>query len=107
MQHAHLVALTSHGFDNQPVVVVEAFSEARSVLYVDPALREGLAEGGILAPSPDPAGIATVLVQLAQNPARVVEASARAQAAAATFDPDRHVRLLGEAYAAARDTIAG
>lgn len=107
MRQAHLIALSSHGFDNQPVVVVEAFSEARSVLYVDPALREGLAEGGILAPSPDPAGMAEALVALAQHPERVVEASARAKAAAATFHPDRHAERVLQAYADAAQERRG
>lgn len=101
MRHAHLIALTSWGFDNQPVVVVEAFSEARSVLYVDPALTEGLAAGGILTNSPDPEGIAAALISLARAPEQVVAASHRAHQAADIFDPDRHERLLREAYLAA------
>ena len=100
MRHAHLVALTSHGFDNQPVIVVEAFSEARSVLYVDPALTEGLAAGGILTPAPDAASIAETLVALANDPDRVVDASHRAHAAATAFDPERHAALVLEAYRA-------
>lgn len=100
MRRAHLVALTSHGFDNQPVIVVEAFSEARSVLYVDPALTEGLAAGGILTPAPDAASIADTLVALANDPGRVVDASRRAHAAATAFDPDRHAALVLDAYRA-------
>ncbi len=105
MRRAHLVALTSLGFDNQPVVVVEAFQEARSVLYVDPALKEGLAEGGVLAANPDAAGIAQTIVELARDPARVVDSSHRAHRAAATFHPDRHARLVEEAYAEAREVL--
>lgn len=98
MRGAHLVALTSYGFDNQPVVVVEAFSEARSVLYVDPALTEGLAAGGVLAPGPDAHSMAETLVALADDPDRVVAASHRAVRAAAAFDPERHAALVIEAY---------
>lgn len=102
MARGHLVVLTSLGFDNQPVVVVEAFREARSVLYVDPALKEGLSEGGILASGPDAAGIAQTIVELALNTERVVEASRRAQEAAGVFDPERHARLIADAYVRAR-----
>lgn len=105
MRGGHLVALTSLGFDNQPVVVVEAFREARSVLYVDPALKEGLAEGGILAKAPDAAGIATAIVELAGDPARILDASRRAQEAAGVFAPERHARLVAEVYARAQEAL--
>lgn len=95
---AHLVALTSLGFDNQPVVVVEAFTEARSVVYVDADLREGLAEGGILVPSDVP-GMAEALVQLVRQPSTIVEASRRAHEAAAVFSPTHHAGLLRQVYA--------
>ncbi|GAA3646153.1 glycosyltransferase family 4 protein [Microbacterium marinilacus] len=98
MRRAHLVALTSFGFDNQPVVVVEAFNASRSVLYVDPALQEGLAEGGIRATSPDVAGMAETLVRLARDPEQVVRASERARRAAHVFAPARHAGLVEQAY---------
>lgn len=95
---SHLVALTSYGFDNQPVTVVEALTESRSVVYVDPNLREGLADGGILADSPDPAGMARTLVRLVQHPQEVIDASARARLAAEVFSPERHAKLLIDTY---------
>lgn len=102
MRDSHLVALTSFGFDNQPVTVVEAFSESRSVMYVDPALTEGLAAGGILTPSPEVDGMAETIVQLARSPERVVEASVRAHEAGAVFSPANHLELLASAYSEAQ-----
>lgn len=52
IRRSHLVALTSLGFDNQPVVVVEAFNEARSVLYVDANLQEGSPRAASSPPRP-------------------------------------------------------
>lgn len=98
MRAAHLVALTSHGFDNQPVTVVEALTEARPVLYVDSALREGLERGGFLAASQDAAGMADVLVELAAHPERVIARSREALDAARIFTPESHVERLLHVY---------
>lgn len=98
---AHLVALTSLGFDNQPVVVVEAFTEARSVLYVDENLKEGLADGGILAPA-DEAGMAEALAALVRNPETLIERSHAAHEAASVFSPAHHAARVLAVYEAAR-----
>lgn len=96
---AHLVALTSSGFDNQPMTVAEALSQARGVLYVDPRLTEGLSEAGILAPDPTPAGMAQALVDLVGDPGRVVAASRRAVRAARIFTPRHFTEGISRLYA--------
>lgn len=101
MRDSHLVAVTSFGVDAQPIVVAEAFHAARSVLYVDPRLREGLAEAGILCGSPDSKGMSAMLKELVHHPGIIVERSARAADAAPRFEPDRHVRALREVWTAA------
>lgn len=101
IEAAHVLALTSYGFDNQPVVVVEAFNAARSVLYVDARLQEGLAEAGILAEGPDIDGMARTIVALSRDPAVVIERSARTVAAARQFHPDVHAEAVREVWAAA------
>jgi len=98
MRDSHLVALTSYGFDNQPVTVAEALSEGRPVLYADPVLTEGLDEAGILTAAPSANGIADTVVQLAARPELVVEASGRAVLAARRFSADRHVPALQRVY---------
>lgn len=98
MRDSHLVALTSLGFDNQPVIVVEAFNEARSVLYVDSALQEGLSEAGILCESADAQGMSQTLIDLVRNPDRVISGSQRALIAAEQFSPAAHVRALERIY---------
>lgn len=91
---SHVTALTSHGFDNQPMTVVESIRAGRGVLHTDLRLREGLDRAGLLTRSPDAAGIAELLVELALDGTRVRSAAAGARAAATLFAPERHVARL-------------
>lgn len=106
MRAAHLVALTSDGFDNQPVTVVEALHARRGVVYVDAALTEGLDTAGLLAASPDPVGMAALLEELVADADRVVEVSRAAAEAARIFDPAAHVERLHAVYATALELAA-
>ena len=101
MRDSHLLAVTSFGLDPQPVVVAEAFRAARSVLYIDPRLREGLAEAGILCGSPDVKGMAAMLRELVHHPSIVVERSLRTVSASHPFQPEQHLRGVREAWDAA------
>ncbi|MCT1476686.1 glycosyltransferase family 4 protein [Microbacterium sp. p3-SID336] len=101
LRDSHLLAVTSFGIDPQPIVVTEAFRAARSVLYVDPRLREGLAEAGILCGSPDVKGMAAMLRELAHHPGIVVERSARTVRAAHPFHPEQHLQGMRDAWDAA------
>ena len=91
---SHLGALTSHGFDNQPMTVVESIRAGRGVLHTDPRLTEGLDRAGVLTASPDAEAIADLLVELALDPARVTRAAAGARSAATMFAPETHVARL-------------
>ena len=90
---SHLTALTSHGFDNQPMTVVESVRAGRPVLHTDPRLREGL-DPSFRTRTPDAHGIADLLVALALDPARVEAAADRARRAAGLFSPAAHVAAL-------------
>ncbi|MDO8383517.1 glycosyltransferase family 4 protein [Microbacterium sp.] len=100
MRAAHLIALTSFGFDNQPVTIVEALEARRGIFYVDPALTEGTELSGIRASGPDVRAMSQLLVSLVRDPRPVIEASARAGEAAREFDPVLHVARITDAYAA-------
>ncbi len=91
---SHLTALTSHGFDNQPMTVVESIRAGRGVLHTDPRLREGLDRAGLLTAAPDAQGIADLLVELALDPSRVRSAAAGAREAAPLFAPETHIARL-------------
>jgi glycosyltransferase involved in cell wall biosynthesis len=99
MRAAHLVALTSFGFDNQPVTIVEALEARRGIFYVDPALTEGTELSGIRASGPGVRAMSELLTTLVRDPRPVLEASARAAEAAQEFDPVLHVARITAAYA--------
>lgn len=97
---SHLLALTSRGFDNQPMTVVEAVMAMRGVLYCDPALSEGLDGPGIASPASEEA-LSDVFVDLVRHPDRVIEASQAAESARQVFSPGRHADSVLELYRSA------
>ena len=81
LTQSHAVAVTSLGFDNQPMVVLEAFSHGRPVVLCDPVRGKEFGEAAALTPTPDAAGLATTLLRLVDDrPAleRAAEAAATA-----------------------------
>lgn len=94
---AHLVVLTSYGFDNQPMTIVEAVTAGRGVLYCDPALGEGLSGPGIRVPAAE-AELAAALVDLVEHPDRVLAASRATERARAEFAPQTHARRMLDLY---------
>ncbi|WP_052226920.1 glycosyltransferase family 4 protein [Microbacterium mangrovi] len=99
LSRSHLLAVTSHGFDNQPMTIVEAIGAGRGVLVCDPRLREGLSRAGFLC-GPEPEPMAAAIVQLAEKPETVRELCAAA-GFETEFSPAAFVRRLDEAYDAA------
>jgi glycosyltransferase involved in cell wall biosynthesis len=97
-RRSHVLALTSSGFDNQPMTVVEALYAARGVLYVDAALTEGVDVAGILTASDSVDDMARAIVDLAGDPSSLVELSRRAGDAFSDFAPAHHARLLSAVY---------
>lgn len=95
---SHLTALTSSGFDNQPMTVVESIRGGRGVLFVDPLLTEGLAGTGILTDDPSVAAIADRLIELSLDRRPVIAAAERTAAAATVFSPETHVARLMQVY---------
>lgn len=94
---AHLAALTSYGFDNQPMTIVEAVTAGRGVLYCDPALSEGLSGPGIRVPVAE-AELAAALVELVEDPGRVLDASRATERARTEFAPQTHARRMFHLY---------
>lgn len=96
---SHLTCLTSHGFDNQPMTVVESVLLGRGVFYVDPDLKEGLAACGLLAGGPDAESMADALVLLADDPAIAEGLTAASSAAAREFLPESFAASSAALYA--------
>ncbi len=103
MDAASLVALTSYGFDNQPMTIAEASSRYRGVLYCDPNLSEGLAHSGVLTDGPDASQIADAIVALVGAPDRLVELSRGAVEDSTTFSADTYVERIKRVYAEAAE----
>jgi len=105
MDAAAAVALTSDGFDNQPMTIAEASSRYRGVVYCDPKLREGLAHSGHLSSGPDATALADALVDLVTHPEKLIELSAGARTDSATFSGAAYVERVLAAYGSA--TVTG
>ena len=105
MDASSAVALTSDGFDNQPMTIAEASSRYRGVVYCDPKLREGLSHSGHLASGPDATALADALVHLVTSPTALLELSAGARTDSATFSGSAYVERILAAYDSA--TVAG
>ena len=96
MDAAALVALTSNGFDNQPMTIAEAVSRYRGVLFCDAKLREGLGDSGHLSATPDASGLADAIVELVTSTDALKNLSAGAQRDAVTFSVAGYVdSMLG------------
>ncbi len=104
----HLLALTSYGFDNQPMSIVEAVLAGRGVVYCDPRLAEGTTvDGGrpapgILTDGPGESSWAERLIELAEHPDRVSTACRAAVAARELFQPESFLTKITEVYRSVR-----
>jgi glycosyltransferase involved in cell wall biosynthesis len=93
-----IVALTSLGFDNQPMTIAEAVSRYRGVLYCDPQLSEGLRLAGYRSVTPDAAGLTAALVDLVRSPAKLIALSDGARTDGALFSADTYVARIVDVY---------
>lgn len=100
MDGSAAVALTSLGFDNQPMTIAEAVSRERGVLYCDPQLIEGLGQAGLLTETSDAVGLADALVTLVNDPSQLLELSRGAARDHAMFSAGTYVERILEVYVA-------
>ena len=98
MDASAAIALTSLGFDNQPMTIAEAVSRERGVLYCDPKLTEGLLNSGYLSKTPDDSGLADALVALVEDPALLVGLSKGTLIDSELFSPSNYVERIVEVY---------
>ncbi len=98
MDASGAIALTSLGFDNQPMTIAEAVSRERGVLYCDPKLTEGLLNSGYLSKTPHDSGLADALVALVEDPALLVGLSKGALIDRELFSPSNYVERIVEVY---------
>ncbi len=95
---AHLTALSSYQWDNQPMVVVESIMALRPVLYCDPELQEGLDKAGILAESHTVEGLAAAIKHVVLHPETVIEKSRACLEAREVFGTAGFLKSIEECY---------
>ncbi|UUT34802.1 glycosyltransferase family 4 protein [Microbacterium elymi] len=93
---AHAVLITSLGFDNQPMIALEAFTRGRPVVVTDPVLRDEFGAAALGTDTPDAAGLAAVLVRAVRDRDLLRAAGQAALTYAQERQPDRHAAALAD-----------
>ena len=106
MDDAAIVALTSHGFDNQPMTIAEAVSRYRGVLFCDPKLREGLGDSGWLSATPNASALTDSLVDLVTHPEKLLALSVGAKRDSEVFSAATYVARISDVYTRAANLRA-
>ena len=105
MSASAVVVAPSRSYENQPMVVLEAFGCARPVVASDLGGMPELVEhgvSGLLVPHDNADALAKALIELATDPVRAHEMGVAAhRSAVARFAIDRHLEGLDQAYATA------
>jgi len=95
------VLLTSLGFDNQPMIALEAFTRGTPVIVSDPVLGIEFGEAAILASGTDAAGLAATIIAAAADRDLLAAAGARALDYATSRQSGSHAAELKAALTAA------
>ena len=94
LDRSHALVLSSVGFDNQPMVILEAAARGRPTIVLDPVLGEEFGPAVIAAPSADAEGLAQALSLLLREPQVLTAASGAARAYAAGASGPAHVERI-------------
>ncbi|WP_244961686.1 glycosyltransferase family 4 protein [Clavibacter zhangzhiyongii] len=97
LRGAHAAVITSLGFDNQPMIAMEAFAEGRPAIVSDPVLATEFGGAALLADATDAQGLAATILRLAADRRLLDAPAAEATRTAAAVAPAAHARSLEEA----------
>ena len=93
------LVMTSHGFDNQPVVIAESIVGGRGVVSIDPELLLDIdPKAGVYPPDSSPEGLAQELADLIESPTKLQSMSDAAAGCASVFNTDEGRRRLVGVY---------
>lgn len=99
MDAADAALITSLGFDNQPMVALEAFAHGRPVIVSDPVLATEFGDAAIGTPAPDAEGLADLILALEADRSLLDAPRDGALAYARERQPAAHVARLQELIA--------
>ena len=99
MDAADAALITSLGFDNQPMVALEAFAHGRPVIVSDPVLGGEFGDAALLTPTPDAVGLADLILRLEADRSLLDASRAGALAYARDRVAAAHVARLQELIA--------
>jgi glycosyltransferase involved in cell wall biosynthesis len=99
MDAADAALITSLGFDNQPMVALEAFAHGRPVVVSDPVLGGEFGDAALLTPTPDAVGLADLILRLEADRSLLDASRAGALAYARDRVAAAHVARLQELIA--------
>lgn len=102
ISNSNAIVITSVGFDNQPMVALEAFAAGRPVIVSDPVLATEFSDSSIKANSTDAHGLAETILQLADDSTIIARASEAATVRARLSSPQGHVAALDAVVASIR-----
>ncbi|WP_417555167.1 glycosyltransferase family 4 protein [Microbacterium sp.] len=102
MDAADAALITSLGFDNQPMVALEAFAHGRPVIVSDPVLATEFGDAALGTPTPDAEGLAALILQLEADRTLLDAPRAGAMAYAGAHVAAAHVKRLQELIASVR-----
>lgn len=75
-REAHLSVMTSYGFDNQSMTLLEAVAAGLPVLYCDPDMTEVMPlSGAVMAEGPEPEQLAAVVRRILAEPRKIEKMS--------------------------------
>lgn len=93
-----VVAVSSYDFDNQPMIIAEAISAGRGVLYCDPKLKEGLTGDTSYLTQPEPASMAAGIAHLVEHPQAIRAMSIAASKKATLFSAQTFAKKITKLY---------
>ena len=102
MDAADAALITSLGFDNQPMVALEAFSHGRPVLVSDPVLAGEFGDAAIGTPGTDAEALASLIITLEADRSLLQHPRDAAVAYARERQPAEHVAALQRLAASVR-----
>lgn len=103
ISNSNAIVITSVGFDNQPMVALEAFAAGRPVIVSDPVLATEFGDSSIQARSTDAHGLAETILQLVDDSTVIARASEAATVRARLSSPQGHVAALDAIVASSRN----